>query len=189
MENVININSYTNFAFSQSNKYLGDDLTKSMIRNLTKIPHGWDFGSGYPPSEFVISKALQVYSLGKLLSFKIEVKPETEGGIILTLYKKDEFLDVIINSNLSLDMVHEKGIGIEFETLSEQENVDLIIISNKLKQIKKSIECTSSEHYTLENIVLQKDDSEVIVSKNTVKVSLYSMQNVQSEYRVVYASI
>jgi hypothetical protein len=189
MESVININSYTNFTFSPSNKHSEDDLTKVLIKNLAKIPNGWDFGSGYPPSEFVISKALQVYSLGKILSFKVEVKPETEGGIILTLYKKDEFLDVIINNNLSLDIVHEKGIGIEFQTLSEQENVDLSIISNKLKQIKKSIECTSSEHYTLENIVLQKDDSEVIVSKNTVKVSPYSMKNAQLEYRVVYASI
>ncbi len=189
MESVININSYTNFTFSPSNIHSQDDLTKTSIKNLAKIPVGWDYGSGYPPSKFVISKALQVYSLGKILSFQVEVKPETEGGIILTLYKKDEFLDVIINNDLSFDMVHEKGIGTEFKTLLEQENVDLSNISNKLKQIKKSIECTSLEHYTLENIVLKRDDSEVIVSKNTVKVSLYSMQNVQQGYQVVYVSI
>lgn len=189
MESIINIHSCTNFTFSPSNKYSEGDLTKTLIKNLAKIPHGWDFGFGYPPSEIVINKALQIYSIGKLLSFKVEVKPEPEGGIVLTFYKEDEFLDVIINNNLSLDMVHEKGFGVNFQTLLEQENVDLNNISNKLKQVKKSIECTSSEHYTLENIVLQKDDSEVIVSRNMVTVSLYSMQNVQQGYQVVYAGI
>lgn len=189
MESVINISSYTNFAFLPSNRDLVVDLTKTLITNLSKIPKGWDFGSGYPPSESVINKALQIYSLGKILSFKVEVKPETEGGIILTFYKKDEFLDVIINKDFSIDMIHEKGFGIEFQTLLEQENVDLSNISNKLKQIKKSIECTSLEHYTLENIVLQKGDSEVIVSRNITTVSPYSMKNVQQGYRVVYAGI
>jgi len=152
------------------------DTVEEAIQSLAQLPVGWDYGSGYPASKEVVRKALEVYSLATLAGVSVEPTPQTNGGIRLTLMlsvkhekpENQEFLDITINPDLTLDMCHERGFGANFDTITEKENVDKAFIVQKINNILNNREWNLSEPFTLENSVRQKGGSKVTVSSPSV---------------------
>ncbi len=140
------------------------DIVKMEIDSLSKLPYGWDFGSGETIGLLVVDKALEVYEQTNLMGFKIQSFPRSDGGITLSYALKDNFLDVIINPNLTLDLVQEKGIGANYEIVSEEDNVSITDLKKVLHLILSS-ECPSFELYQSGNTTKTKKDSKAIVSR------------------------
>ncbi len=187
--------SYLVYGFSlvSANKTVLSDLNKKNkeIEDLAKLPAGWDFGAGDLITESVIARAKQVHSIANLLQLKTEVLPQTSGGITLNFYKSsdsEEFLEVTINADLSIDYVWEEGKGIEYKILDEKEKVTLTNLQSKLSSLS-SPQWNSSEPSTLENIRLSSVGSVVIVSPITTAGYPFSRRSVQSEKADQYASI
>ncbi|HEV7348221.1 hypothetical protein [Telluribacter sp.] len=166
------------------------DLIHKAIEDLKTLQEGWDYGQGVPVSEMVVNKAKQIYSLGKLLTLKVEVMPKTNGGIILNFFKSvesDIFLEVTINPDLSLDYVLERGKGHDFETLEEDENVLLPSLHSKLNMVSRA-QWNSLEPYTLENIQFQ--NNVLLVNASLAITAGYpsSMQNAPRKPHQAFAN-
>ncbi len=93
-----------------------DDETIIGIRNLSLLPSGWDYGQGDTPNGAVIEKAIEIYCVGRLVGFKAEAMPMTDGGIELSFYKNPSvlFRMVEIQPDCKLEFRMEKGLGTTF---------------------------------------------------------------------------
>lgn len=162
--------SFHIYAFSLANAEMtGSNISKakiSEIESLADLPEGWDFGMGRTIIRPVIEKAKQAYSIANLLQLNAEILPQTAGGIILNFYKSSSseyFLEVTVNADLSIDYVMEKGKGINYEVIDEEENVTLSNLQAKLSTLSSS-PWNSPEHSISRNIHQSNRGSVVIVS-------------------------
>ena len=109
------------------------DRIKEEILNYEKLSHGWDMGEGIPPDEIVIKRALKIYDFGKNLQFNVEPRPLSGGGIMLTFYRDEYFLDVsIFPSNTELHYEIGKGYKYtskEIKYLNDQTIIDTLLNS------------------------------------------------------------
>ncbi len=97
------------------------------IDEFSNLPEGWDFGQGIATLSAVALKAKQIVeAVDKIFEdVEYDTTPMTDGGLILILKMDNEFIDVTINTDLSLDMRHEKGIGVEYDIIFEMYNVSI----------------------------------------------------------------
>lgn len=186
--NLINNASWNheNFVYVVAGKVNRGDNPSKKMKELGELPNGWDFGIGYAPSISVQKKGLQICSQGKILGFEIEIRPQTFGGIVITLGFNDYFLDVFVDESQIISYCLEKGRGIEYEIIEEKDNIQIVDVVKKLEQIRKLFKCSSLELLTPKNIASKKNDSEVIVSKNMVTGFRFSGQNVLNQFQPVF---
>lgn len=160
------------------------------IENLANLPAGWDFGSGDVISESVIEKAKRVHSIANLLQLKTEVLPQSSGGVVLNFYKSSsslDFVEVIINADLSIDYAWERGKGVDYSVVDEAENITLSGLQSKLESLSSS-EWNSSEQLISENTRLSNRGLVVIASQITTAGYPFSKRSVRSEKVDRYAS-
>lgn len=133
-----------------------NDLVIKKIKSFAYLPNNWDNGHGIRPNERVIELALMLHVLGKNLSLNTEPKPLTEGGISLTFYRFDEFLDIDIYPD-HFDMNYEVGVGLDYNPVFFKKNVELSDIISQLQILKNK--CHSlSEQSILPDIAQVKRD-------------------------------
>ena len=111
------------------------DPIVSQLKSFSNLKDGWDFGDGKPISDHVINRAIKVYNYLKNSFFGYECSPLPNGGIQLTFCLLDHFIDVFVNK-ASFKVVYEKGIGENFDTIYELENVSLEKIKIILENIR-----------------------------------------------------
>lgn len=147
------------------------------IESFATLPVGWDYGEGVPASKLVIRKAFIISNYRFFFpSFRTNARPTTEGGIIVTLFLRDHFLDITINPNLKMDLRYEIGIGENYYVEHEEGNVSEDKIFEYLSIIREK--CILSELYTSGSMLKTSGDLEVIVSGATTEFP-YLMKNVQ----------
>lgn len=135
------------------------------IKGFQHLPDGWDFGQGEAPSKGTIKQAIGMYQYGVLLGFNGDVRPETDAGIILNLFTGEDFVYLTINQDGNIDLRHERGIGIEYEIISDIEKISFEDISKTLTNIKE--QCFLSELYTPTNTTPTAEDFQATVSSDT----------------------
>lgn len=157
-----------------------DDPIIKELDELALLPKGWDFGTGEAVSKVVINKSKQICSIARLLQHTIEVLPNSNGGIVLNLFKSSEsdvFLEVTVNPDLTIDYVLEKGKGINYDILDEGQDVKLLKIQTILSK-NLSLGCNWSEPLTLESSRWQSNVLAATVSPITMAGYQYSSLNV-----------
>ena len=82
---------------------------------------------GYPSPNNVISATLDLYSkiYDSAINFKKLVFLNADGGITLFFGIMDDYIDVTINPNLKMDLVHVKGFGVNYDILHEKEQIKI----------------------------------------------------------------
>jgi hypothetical protein len=136
--------------------YYEYDETISRIQSFKTLSHGWDYGDGDPINTRVINRAISIYirvisaATGELMT---SASPTSNGGIILTFSYQDQFIDVILKRNLTIDLRHEVGVGEDYEVEYEQSNAKFIDLINLLSNL-----CSWSEPYTYKSITSTNDD-------------------------------
>lgn len=165
-----------------------DKSLYEQIMSLKDLPDGWDYGSGTRPNSETIFTALEMASI--LISdtnnyFSIKSAPLTDGGIALTLFKNDDFVDLLIKGN-SITLNHEKGIGEDFNVITVIEDAKYLDIIRILLEI-----CNSSGLYTSENTIETKEDLTIgTFSTPSMMGYPYSISSARSSVATtLYASI
>jgi hypothetical protein len=100
-------------------KYTGTDLyistklryeTASKIESFGNLLHGWHYGSGGPINHAVIQAAKKLLTILVASGFTFnDAFPGPGGEIQLTAYHADQFISIIIESDLSASFAHEQA--------------------------------------------------------------------------------
>lgn len=92
--------------YSGSDPYLA---ARGRLESFASLPVGWNYGRGRAISSDVIAKALGFLELGYNVGFRrFEAFPGTDGGVLLAFYEKEHDVEVRVNPNLSLRVVHDR---------------------------------------------------------------------------------
>lgn len=127
------------------------------LKSLNK-PAGWDYGQGEEITNEVINHACVVFNYIEKPNIKYSVVPNTQGGIKITSkIGSDNFLDIRINPDLTLDLIHEVGIGVDYEILCEEDGVSIAFIENYLNYLLSKL-CFLSEPYIATSSIPTKED-------------------------------
>lgn len=121
----------------------------SQLFSLCNLKKGWDAGSGEEIGYMVVEKAIDLYSTLLVFGLSCSVHPTSDGGVSLVFSCRDTFLDVTIEPDLTFSLVKEKGIGFDYTTIFERENIAQGEILNEVRllTIDNYVKCSLSEPY------------------------------------------
>ncbi|GAF78535.1 unnamed protein product [marine sediment metagenome] len=136
------------------------DGVQRKIASFAELEEGWDFGAGRPSPPKVVAFAQQICEAGKWFAKRANAFPGVDGGIVVAFYLGDNIVDVTVNTDLTLDYVHERGTGVEYEELACGENVKWGFISAHLAGMNKQANAwNSSEPSIWQGTTHTEDDS------------------------------
>lgn len=120
--------------------------TVEKIEGFSRLPAGWHFGEGGPPSAETIKLAIQFESLGRLMGFRTDAFPGIDGGIIVAFYAtNDHCLELTIHADGALSIAYEIGVGFNYIEEDLGENVSIEEIFSALKRLADSDRCSSDQ--------------------------------------------
>ena len=166
--------SYTN----NDTYYIRDAVIDQLI-SFSYLKDGWDCGTGTGISDAVIIRSLSLYNNLFDPIFEYECTPISNNSIQLTFCLKNHFLDLVISEN-QVDVTYEKGIGYDFTTEIQLQNVSIYIIKKLLSFIKE--QCFSLEQSIFLDIAEKKEGLKN-VSQSWVTESPSFLMTVQSSNR------
>jgi len=111
------------------------DPVELEIELLANLQEGWDYGEGLPPSPETISRAIEIYRIGKVYSLAVEVVPIGDGEIIISFSRGDTFIDIVIAADGTYRLSVEIGIGAEYDIGEKINNASIDRIEDKLKML------------------------------------------------------
>jgi hypothetical protein len=162
---------------SNSSIYLTiKDSIEETINNFRNLKDGWDYGQGSAISDFVIERSLKAYHFLKSSLLSYECTAHSDDSVQITFFYNDNFVDILVSKS-KFGVVVEKGIGEDFETVLEHENLALPKIKILLNQIIN--QCFSLEPSISINLVGAKRDFRA-ASVTTRAGYQYSTRNVPS---------
>jgi hypothetical protein len=170
---------------SLSNIFSEDDAIVKKIRSFGALPIGWDFGQGRPSPIEVIEEAINIARIGEILRIQVEAYPGIDGEIRLVFPVGEHTIDIVVNTNLSLTLVHEIGIGINYEEVERIENASVDDIYSSITALKQESTWMLSGHLVSFDTVQVRGDSPAITFTTTTEESRYSILNALSESRRV----
>jgi hypothetical protein len=130
------------------------------IASFAELEEGWDFGAGRPSPPEVVAFAQQICEAGKWFAERANAFPGVDGEIVVAFYFGDNIVDITVNTDLTLDYVHELGRGVEYEELACGENVKWGYISAHLAGLNKQANAwNSSEPSIWQGTTHTEDDS------------------------------
>ncbi len=161
-----------------------DNAITRKIKSFKCLKFGWHFGEGVPASDEVVDATINLFTqLGLRLNFEVglvvNALPEINGGVILSYGLGEDFVELLVHSDLSVDLVQERGLGVNYDVIEEEENLDINNIALILSYLKKI--CNSSEPYISNSMILTKSDSQVTASRTMVEAFPFSKMPVQKE--------
>lgn len=180
---VVEPYSYTS-AYVPDIKAGGNDITKKII-SFSELPDGWDFGGGYAISPKVISMALRIQKIGARLGLTHDAFPEPDGGVSVAFYAEDHVIQFTVNADLSIEVIHEVGFGVEYDEVASREDVSLVVSSHILSRFNnaKKDKCALSEFSILENTAERVAGSKATHSHPSEAGYLSLIQGAQNRYQ------
>lgn len=174
------------FSVKSSNQaYAASDEFLNELVSFAKLKKGWDSGSGDAISMGVIYRAINLYFRIKSPVYEYECTPFSNNSIQLTVCLKEHFLDILVKDG-SYDISYEIGIGYNFESVMQKQDVSINEIFNTLSLIKEK--CFSLEPLTSQSTVRENAGS-TIVLQTMEMVSPYFRVNVPSRKAELCATI
>jgi hypothetical protein len=95
------------------------------IEGFGKLDEGWDFGYGGPAPSHVVKMALAFFRFGERLAFEMDAFPGAAGDISVDYYVGDELVQVLVDTDLTIELTHERGIGSSYEELACYEDISI----------------------------------------------------------------
>jgi hypothetical protein len=142
---------------------------RSKIVAFGKLEDGWDFGQGGAAPRNVVRKALALYEFGKRLGFEMDAFPGAGGDVAIDYYVNDEVVQILVDTDLSLELTHERGVGSHYDEVACFENVSLDSVVRYLRGfIEKGYTSSwnSPEYCTEESTGQSSSDSPRTASRN-----------------------
>lgn len=109
---------------------LQNEFIFKKIREFGKLELGWRYGEGVPALENVMSAAINLYSelsfsADYFRNIKTNAFPNADGGITLSFGFNDDFIELVINPDLKMDLTHEKGFGSNYDIVEELYDLEI----------------------------------------------------------------
>lgn len=101
------------------------------------LKDGWDFGEGYASNWKTILKALFIYWKCVIYNLKVDAFPGVNGGINVVFYASDHSIEIRVKPDGTLNLIHEVGIGLDFDTIEDIEDVNEASIDKRLVYLSK----------------------------------------------------
>ncbi len=139
---------------------VNDSVIKCLLA-FSDLEKGWDCGFGSAITKDVIHKAIFIYIQLKDEAFEYECTPYSNNSIEISFCLKDDFINIKVNSDKTINYTHEKGIGWIFQTLLDKEGASIIEIKNLLKETKEK--CFSLEPSILVNTNQKRKDLKTVL--------------------------
>jgi hypothetical protein len=155
------------------------------INDFKNIESNWNYGIGELISSETIKSTMQLISILAVANsdvfnnLKLNAMPNTDGGITLSLGKGDEFIELVVNTDSTYDLIYEKGIGVKFVILNETFGIP----QNKPNELINYFFrlCKLSELSTLDTMMSTESDLPASHSKIMEVASRSSTWNVQCQ--------
>jgi hypothetical protein len=132
-----------------------DNPVTQTIRSFGLLEDGWDFGVGAPATKEVIEKALFLHKLGSGRGLRSNAFPGTDGEINIAFYFGADTIEVRVNTDLSLNLTHERGIGPDFDIIDDRENIELRDIELCLVHLKGEGKGWKSSEYCIQKNMIR----------------------------------
>jgi hypothetical protein len=113
------------------------DLIEQKIRSFMSLPVGWNFGESTPPKWEIVDLAIQIYKIGNSFGLSCEVFPVADGQIEVSLYRNDQFMDILVKENGELELTHEAGIGSKFRRIDHFEMITIDGVKKQLSELPR----------------------------------------------------
>jgi hypothetical protein len=89
--------------------------TLEKLKGFASLPHNWHYGKGGPIDQDVLIKTEDMYYLMVSLGMtKTNVFAGQDGEVLLSAYKGDDYIGVIIEPTLTASVTHEKGDNTQY---------------------------------------------------------------------------
>ena len=171
-------------SLSEISGYVQDtspDPVEEYIRSFSELAEGWNFGEGRAPSGEVISKAIQVYRLGKSFGLMGNAFPVGDGEIEISFSYQDHFVDILITVQNTFEYTYEIGIGDQYNEIDHIGNIPFEEIASKLSTLEEMRLCNSLEYSMQEDLIGIREDSKVVALEKSVPGSLFLIDTVWSK--------
>ena len=98
---------------------------QAKLASFANLPTGWHFGSGVAPSTPVLDQADRILSIGISLGLVADVFPGANNDVAVAFYNGDECVEVIVDSDTSMELFVERRTPAASHTLHHEANVGL----------------------------------------------------------------
>ncbi len=132
-----------------------EDGVQGKIRSFGELPDGWDFGAGRASPPGVVEEARKIYQLGKSLGLEADAFPGLDGEISVAFYAQEHTVEVRVNTDLSLDLVHEIGIGVDYQQSPYIKPVETNFIASYLTLLVQQVRVWNSSGLSILQDMIQ----------------------------------
>ena len=121
--------------FTIFSKTINDDhVVEVKIRSFSDLADGWHFGEGGSIPEEVIGVALALSRYARELKFsEIDAFPGVNGEILLTIYHRNNVLELTIEPDLSINAVME----VDDMEVSDKEGLSVVEAKEQINRLKE----------------------------------------------------
>lgn len=154
------------------------------IQGFQNLEPKWNYGYSESVKLETIQYVIHLLSYISLScndfdNLKINAFPNSDGGITISLGNKDEFIELIVNSDLTSDIIYEKGIGVEYEIMDEVCDIPKNNFDHIIYYLYKL--CNLSEPSILSTTTMKiNKDLSAVFSKTTMEEYQYLTRPVPS---------
>jgi len=111
--------------------HAAEDSIEEKLKSFLNLDFGWNHGTGVATLTCVYSHALSLCSwLRENGLVELDVFPADDGGVMVSAFKGDQVVNVIINANEAYDIEVEKGIGCTYEIVLDQYDLCLFQVKH-----------------------------------------------------------
>ncbi len=118
-------------------------FSEEKLLSFLKLPKGWYFGGGKPPSQETVDQALSILYEAQLYRLKTDAIPGADGEVQILCFNENDTLEFTIEQVDRITYVFEQGE----QEVSYLENLSLEIARKKLKDYGVRI-CNISDSFT-----------------------------------------
>lgn len=132
------------------------DPTARDIRSFMELEPGWHFGEGVPCVETAMRSADSLNTWAQLFGFTSRDSfPCLDGGVRLTAYEGDHYLEFTVTPNSGITMRYEVE-GVELECLEDKSLQEALkFLAKKKDQICSSIDSSTFVSGTRESVAFK----------------------------------
>ena len=164
-----------------------DDVIENKIRAFSQLPLGWYYGEGGPITDEVINVSLELFRYAReLMFFEFEPFPGANGELLLSIYKGDYTLDLMVEPDLSITATLERGK----EEVYDDEGLSVAEAKRRIHDLRKQI-WMQSDSFTPGTTVPNLVDSRASRSSHLVTAQAFqsSIVNASSTLTSQYVVI
>lgn len=116
--------SFFNVTASSSNWFFSQ-TTDEKIKKFKNLSVGWHYGKGIPPSSDTVTLSLRINDQAVLFGLKTDAFPGVDGEIQVNCYYDDETIELIIEPNGEICLVHDRN-NVELESFESSKLSDVL---------------------------------------------------------------